>query len=193
MFSSFFKIGLFSFGGGYGMIPIIQNELLAHNWMSNQEFIKIISISEMTPGPIAVNSATFIGYRIGGYAGAALATLGVALPSFILIISTAYILNKHKNHPVLARILYGVKPVVLALIIGAIIFVGNQTLFKTGITREFLKQPAAFGHFFNNIEPSGIFILIISLMMLFLIKASPISVLVISGIIGIIFNYAKII
>ncbi len=175
------------------MIPIIQNELLAHNWISSQEFIKIISISEMTPGPIAINSATFIGYRIGGYAGAALATLGVALPSFILIISTAYILNKHKNHPVLARILYGVKPVVLALIIGAVIFVGNHTLFKTEITKEFFKQPASFFNFFNNIEPSAIFTLAISLMMLFLLKANPISVLIISGIIGIIFNYSGII
>ncbi len=175
------------------MIPIIQNELLAHNWISSQEFIKIISISEMTPGPIAINSATFIGYRIGGYAGAALATLGVALPSFILIISTAYILNKHKNHPVLARILYGVKPVVLALIIGAVIFVGNHTLFKTEITKEFFKQPASFFNFFNNIEPSAIFTLAISLMMMFLLKANPISVLIISGIIGIIFNYSGII
>jgi len=80
---TFSKIGLFCFGGGYGMIPIIEREIVAHNWLTSQEFVNIISISEMTPGPIAINTATFVGYKIGGIPGGMLATVGVVLPSLI--------------------------------------------------------------------------------------------------------------
>jgi chromate transporter len=193
LFTSFFKIGLFSFGGGYGMIPMIQKELQINNWISGQDFIKIISISEMTPGPIAVNTATFIGYKTAGFLGGAVATLGVGLPSFILIISTAYILNKYKTHPLLGRILYGIKPVVLALIIGAIFFVGRNTMFKHEINVNILNQPSPIMYLINNIDPVNVFILIISLLMLLLLKIHPIFVLLISGILGVIFHYIGII
>lgn len=72
LFWAFFKIGLFCFGGGYGMIPLLEREIVTHNWLTSQEFVNIISISEMTPGPIAINTATFIGYKIGGIAGGVL-------------------------------------------------------------------------------------------------------------------------
>jgi chromate transporter len=83
---TFFKIGLFSFGGGYAMIPMIEREIESHGWLSPAEFIDIIAIAEMTPGPIAVNSATFVGFKTAGILGGLFATLGVALPSLLLIL-----------------------------------------------------------------------------------------------------------
>lgn len=83
LFLSFVKIGLFSFGGGYAMIPLIQKEIESHGWLTPSQFIDIIAIAEMTPGPIAINSATFVGYNTAGFLGGAVATFGVALPSLV--------------------------------------------------------------------------------------------------------------
>ena len=86
LFFAFFKIGLFTFGGGYAMIAVIERELIERkNWIKHEEFMDVIAIAESTPGPLAINSATFIGYKMGGVLGAIFATLGVVLPSFIII------------------------------------------------------------------------------------------------------------
>ena len=87
---SFLKIGLFAFGGGYAMIPLIQAEILGQGWLSAQEFANIVAVSQMTPGPIAINAATFVGYRILGLGGAAVATLGVIIPPFVLNFSMLF-------------------------------------------------------------------------------------------------------
>jgi len=94
---TFFKIGLFSFGGGYAMIPMIEKEIEANKWLTSDEFVDIIAISEMTPGPISVNSATFVGYKTAGIFGGMFATLGVALPSLILILIISHFFLSLKN------------------------------------------------------------------------------------------------
>ncbi len=99
LFLSFFKIGLFSFGGGYAMIPLIQKEITRNGWITPSEFVDIIAIAEMTPGPIAVNSATFVGYKTAGLFGGLVATIGVALPSAMLIFLIADFIQKYKTHP----------------------------------------------------------------------------------------------
>ncbi len=86
LFWTFFKIGLFTFGGGYAMLPLIQAEVAAHGWLSTESLLNFVAVSESTPGPFAVNIATYIGSEMGGIPGAACATLGVALPSFIIIL-----------------------------------------------------------------------------------------------------------
>jgi chromate transporter len=189
LFFSFFKIGLFSFGGGYGMIPLIERELMAHSWLSNAVFIKIISVSEMTPGPVAVNTATFVGYKVAGFWGGLIATTGVVMPSFILILGTAYILNKYKSHPLLCSVLNGVKPVVLALIIYAAVFVGRHVLFNDEININNLTVPDPVMNFLNLINPFMLIITAISMIMLFLLKINPILVLLTSGIMGAVFHF----
>jgi len=184
LFITFLKIGLLSFGGGYGMIPVIQKELEIHNWMSPYDFIKIISISEMTPGPIAVNTATFVGYKIAGIFGGALATIGVVLPSFILIMATSSLIFKFKDHPLLEKVLYTIKPVVLALIIAAVIFIGKNTL----LDAEIIKNSGINTNFLNYVDPISIIILIISILMLTVFKINPIIVLLASGIIAVILH-----
>ncbi len=120
LFLSFFKTGAFSFGGGYAMIPLLQSELVdKFAWVSAAEFTDIVTISQMTPGPIAINAATFVGYRVGGVLGGAIATLGVVMPSFIIMSVIYMLVRKYQNSNALNGVIEGVKPIVIALIISA--------------------------------------------------------------------------
>lgn len=129
LFVSFFKIGAFSFGGGYAMIPLIQKEIInRHGYLTLEQFTDIIAIAEMTPGPIAVNSATFVGYRVAGVLGSAVSTFGVVLPSFIVILIIASFFVRFQNHPAVQAVFRGVRPVVIALISVAAVFIGKLSL-----------------------------------------------------------------
>lgn len=187
LFITFFKIGLFSFGGGYGMIPLIEKELQIHNWLSVQEFIRVISISEMTPGPLAINTATLVGYNIAGILGGAFATLGVVLPSLILILAASHFLYNFRSHPLLKKILYGIKPVILALIVVAIIFVGRNTLFKEEVVS--LSDTNTLVNILGFIDPISVAIMVLSALMLIVFKINPILILLASGAAGVILYY----
>ena len=116
LFWSFFKTGLFTFGGGYAMIPVVRQEVVAHGWMTEELFYSFIGVCESTPGPIAINMATYVGSTQGGFLGALLSTLGVVLPSFIIILLIAKFLHNFKYNRFVKAFLDGVKPVVIALI-----------------------------------------------------------------------------
>ena len=120
LYLAFLKIGTFSFGGGYAMLPFIQKEIVEkNNWISSTEFTDIIGISQMTPGPVAINSATFVGYKISGVIGSIVATLGVITTSFILVVIINRILDKFKEFKMVQSALLGMKPALIALIIYA--------------------------------------------------------------------------
>ena len=121
LFVTFFKIGAFTFGGGYAMIPLIQKETVeTHKWITDDDILEIIAIAESTPGPIAINSATFVGYRVCGVFGALMATLGVVLPSFIIISIIAFVLNEFQELRVVQYAFFGIRAGVLALLIKAL-------------------------------------------------------------------------
>lgn len=129
IFLSFLKIGAFSFGGGYAMIPFIEREIVAsHNWLSSKDFVDIIAIAEMTPGPVAINSSTFVGYKIANLGGAIAGTIGVMLVSLILLISAGKYLTNFKDSKSLRSIFTGIRPAVLGLIVCAAISVGKTAL-----------------------------------------------------------------
>jgi chromate transporter len=129
LFISFFKIGAFSFGGGYAMLPLIEEEVIQlNNWITTSEFIDILAISEMTPGPIAINSATFLGYKIAGLMGSAVATFAVTLPSFLIMTIIFLSINKFKDSPYVEWAFEGIRPVVIGLILAAAINIGMTTL-----------------------------------------------------------------
>ncbi|MGF7058873.1 chromate transporter [Brassicibacter mesophilus] len=129
LFISFFKIGAFSFGGGYAMLPFIQEEVIeVHHWLTASEFVDILAIAQMTPGPIALNSATFIGYRLGGIWGSLSATTAVVMPSFIIILTIAHFFNKFKESQNVQWAFKGIRPVVLGLIASAGISVAKGTI-----------------------------------------------------------------
>ena len=131
LFLSFLQVGLFSIGGGYATMPLIQNQVVdLHPWLTLQEFTDLITISQMTPGPIAVNSATFVGIRIAGIPGAIVATLGCITPALILVSLLAYIYNKYKDISVLQNVLSCLRPVVVALILGAGLSILAMVLFN---------------------------------------------------------------
>lgn len=126
LFLSYFKIGAFSFGGGFAMLPLIEEEIVQiHGWMTSAEFIDILAISEMTPGPFAINTATFLGYKVAGVPGSAVATFAVALPSFIVMSLIFYFISKFKDSPYIEWIFSGLRPIVLGLIGAAAITVGR--------------------------------------------------------------------
>ena len=181
---SFIKIGLFSFGGGYAMIPLIQKEIEMHGWISPSEFVDIIAIAEMTPGPIAVNSATFVGYKTAGLLGSMVATIGVALPSLILILAVSGFFFKIQKKPINIMIFYGVRPVITGLIAAAGVFVAETAIFKNDLSVEnfayLFNKPANFFDF------GGIVILVASLVALVKFKIHPILTIAGAGVAGVI-------
>lgn len=121
LFCTFFKIGAFTFGGGYAMIPMIQKETVEKKgWISDEDILEIIAIAESTPGPIAINSATFVGYRTAGFWGAFCATLGVVLPSFVIILAISYVLREFQQLKVVQYAFNGIRAGVLALLFKAL-------------------------------------------------------------------------
>ncbi len=117
LFLVFLKIGAVSFGGGYGMIALVREEVLARGWMDEERFLNFIAVSESTPGPLAVNMATFVGAEQGGFWGSALATLGVVLPSFLLILLIACLLKNLLRYHAVQAFLGGVRPAVVGLVL----------------------------------------------------------------------------
>ena len=166
LFLAFLKIDTFSFGGGYAMLPFIQREIVQNNnWIDVNEFMDIIGISQMTPGPIAINSATFVGYKVLGVLGSIMATLGVIFTSVILISIISKMLEKFKESVVIKAALMGMRPVLIALIIKAFLDLAKESYLD-------LKSLIIAG--------------IIGLVLLSK-KLHPILVIVLAGVIGLIF------
>lgn len=116
-FKTFFKIGLFTLGGGYAMIPIIQEEVVErHKWIDKEQMLDLIAIAQSCPGVFAINISTFVGYKIGKVKGALCTTLGAALPSFLIILLIAIFFRQFQDHPTVAAIFRGIRPAVVALI-----------------------------------------------------------------------------
>ena len=132
LFAVFLEIGAVSFGGGYGMIPMMRDACLSHGFLTEEQFMDFIAVAESTPGPIAVNMATFIGSSQGGVLGAFLATLGVILPAFIIILLIAAILKNLLKYAGVQGFLSGVRPAVAALILATAVVMGLRTVF--GVT-----------------------------------------------------------
>lgn len=127
LFLTFFKIGAFTFGGGYAMIPLIQKEVAdKRKWITEKDILDIIAIAESTPGPIAVNSATFVGFKVAGFWGAFVSTLGVVLPSFAIITVIAYLLKNFSDYKGVKYAFFGIRAGVLALIVKGLVSMYKQ-------------------------------------------------------------------
>ena len=150
LFYTFFLIGLFTFGGGYAMIPMIIEQVTAKGWMTVNELQNFIAVSEMTPGPFAINIATFIGSKVAGIFGSICATLGVVLPSLIIIIIVAIILNKFLKSKYVSAALYGVKPIVMALILSTAITFFLKLQENQKLTVNVLADTQTYGNLIND-------------------------------------------
>ena len=181
LFYTFFKIGLFGFGGGYAMLSMIQGEVVTkHHWITPSEFTDIVAISQMTPGPIGINSATYVGYAAvtdAGYApwigivGAGTATLAVILPSFLLMLTISRLLLRHKNNPIIASIFCGLRPAVVGLLASAALLLMTSENFGSVSTSpfQFIVSILIFISAFVGVK---------------VIRLSPILIILLSGLIG---------
>ena len=131
LFYTFFKIGLFGFGGGYAMLSMIQGEVVTrYDWVSSQEFTDIVAISQMTPGPIGINAATYVGFTsTGSVWGSIIATFAVVLPSFILMLTIRKFFLKYQKHPIVESIFNGLRPAVVGLLASAALVLMNAENF----------------------------------------------------------------
>ena len=134
LFLSFMKIGAFTFGGGYAMIAMIQSEAESQGWLTQEELVDFVALSESTPGPLAVNMATFVGMRTCGVLGAFIATLGIVLPSFVIILIIAKSLERYQKSKSVSGIMSGLKPAVVGMIGAAFISVARTVFFPSGVS-----------------------------------------------------------
>lgn len=176
LFFTFFKIGLFTFGGGYAMLPFIQQEVMLNNWIDEATFVNFVGISESSPGPFAINIATFIGMEKGGWPGAALATLGVVLPSFIVILIVAQFYLKFKNSRIVSGVMSGLKPAAVGLIAAAVITMVVEVLFPA----EFNWNVFADAQIYVSLVIAGL-----GLFLLLKLKKHPILIICVSAVLGI--------
>ena len=160
LFLTFLQIGAVSFGGGYAMISLIREHVLSHNWLSESDFLNMVAVSESTPGPIAVNMATFIGASQGGLLGSFIATLGVVLPSFIIILLIATLIRNLLKYKGVQAFLNGIRPCVIGLILSTSIIL----FFSTVFSMQQFESPI-------SLDIRGLIILFIIFILQFIVKA----------------------
>lgn len=179
LFTMFFRIGLFGFGGGLAMLPLIFQSVQSFGIMTAEEFSNLVALSQVTPGPMAVNAATYVGFNYAGLPGAIVATLGVCLPAFILMMIVYHFVKKFNDSRIVQGVLGGIRPVTVALIGAAVIFV-SETVLAAGplISKKFLEM----GIDYFNLIPICIFAVTIILVGKF--KMKPIRVMILMGIAG---------
>ena len=173
LFFNFFKIGTLGFGGGYAILPLIESIIVKSNaWITSNEFIDLVTISQITPGPILINSATFIGGKEGGVLGAVCATIGSVMPSLIIIICLSILYYKFKSLVVVQTMLKIIKPAVVGLIAAASVGIVINVLFKDSIVN------------INSIDFIGLVLSVVSFILIRYSKINPILVIILSGFIG---------
>ena len=180
LFWSFVQIGLFSIGGGYAAMPLIQHQVVdLHPWLTMTQFADIMAIAEMTPGPIAINSATFVGIQVAGIPGALIATFGCVLPSCAIVMLLGYVYYRYKGLSMVQGVLAGLRPAVIAMIASAGLSLLILALYGS---REITGS-------IWNINPISLLIFGVGIFLLRHFKASPISIMLGAGAAGIILYY----
>lgn len=177
---TFLKIGALTFGGGYAMLPLIQDAVLSHQWLDMQSLVDFIAVSESTPGPLAINMATYVGSEMGGVFGAFCATLGVVLPSFVIILIVAKCFEQFKKNWIVKGCMDGLKPAVVGMISSAVLSVGQTVFAPSGLSLALLTDPATY-------VSLGIFA--VAVFLGFRKKLHPILIICISAALGILFGF----
>ena len=179
LFLTFLKVGAFTFGGGYAMLPLIQSEVAAHGWLSAEELVNFIAVSESTPGPFAVNISTYVGMTVGGLLGSVCATFGVVLPSFVIILLVAKVFDRFRTSRLVSGCMSGLKPAVVGLIGSAMLSVGQTVFFPAGLSGAAFSGASLY-------LSLAVFIL---MAVLAFRKTHPILIICLSAVIGIFCGY----
>lgn len=184
LFLEFLKMGALTFGGGYAMIPFIEETVLRHGWMTTRELVDFIAVSESTPGAFAVNISTYVGSEVGGIIGALLSTLGLVLPPFVIIILIAKVYDRFRKSTIVQGAMLGLKSTVVGLIAATVLSVGMEVFFSQGINLDVFCSA-------NFYVALGIFA--VSLFLLLYKKLNPILVVGISAAAGLLLGYTGVI
>lgn len=188
LFWTFFKIGAVSFGGGYAMIPLIQEEMETFGWISAEEFANVLAVSQMTPGPIATNTATYVGVKIAGVLGSLSATVGVTLPSFFFLIVISRFFIQFKENKLVESVLKTIRPVTIGLVCSAVIFLAQTSLVKSEIELPGLSDTLKgnVSGLISSLQPdyAGIVIFVVILIAIARFKLHPIYAVMLSAILG---------
>lgn len=185
LFWAFFQIGLFSFGGGYAAVPLIQSQIVETNhWMEMSQFADLITIAEMTPGPIIVNSATFVGQQIAGLPGAIICTLGSVMPSLLIVLILSWVYMKFRNLSTVQGILTGLRPAIVALIASAGLSLLVLALFNSSLSEILLSQIETSRSVLSDFRAVEGLLFVGSLVLLRKYKVNPIVIIFGSGIAG---------
>ena len=185
LFLEFLKIGLFTFGGGYAMIPLIKEAVLKHGWMDETQFLNMIGVSEVTPGPIAINMATYVGSTQAGFLGSLICTVGVILPAFVIMLLVSILLKKFMKNRYVQSALGGIKFVAVALIAASALTIFADVLFPYSVQGGVSITPNGTAIKMFIIIVAGYFLLKIILKK----KPGPISIIIMSAIVGLMVNY----
>lgn len=177
LFIEFFKIGAFAFGGGTAMLPLIYQNIEPFGVLSGEDFSDMVALSQVTPGPVAVNAATYVGMKIAGMPGAVIATIGVCIPCFIIMIIVVRLLEKFKGNPYVEGAMTGIRPVTVGLILAAVVFIAEGVLVKGPIVSAQMADPD-----YYNLIPACIFGA--SIVMMSVLKMKPIWVMLIMAAAG---------
>lgn len=182
LYLEFFKIGLFSIGGGLATLPFLQQLIVKYAWITQEELLNMIAISESTPGPIGINTATFVGNTTAGLFGGIVSTLGIITPSIIIIIIIAHFLKKFKESEAVEAIFKGIRPAVAGLIASVGLSVAKITLFNT---ESYLKTKSIG----NLIEMKSLFLFFFIFLLMSKTNKHPILYIIIAGVLGVIFKF----
>ncbi len=184
LFLEFFKMGALTFGGGYAMIPFIEETVLRHEWMTTRELVDFIAVSESTPGAFAVNISTYVGAEVGGILGAICATFGLVLPPFLIILLIAKVYEKFKKNTLVQGAMLGLKSTVVGLIAATVLSVGKEVFFSGGISAQVFTT----ANFYISLV-----IFAVALFLLLYKKLNPILIIAGSAAVGILAGYTGLI
>lgn len=179
LFYTFFRIGIIGFGGGMAILPLIYQSVLEFSDMAPEEFANLFAISQATPGPIAVNAATFVGFKVAGVAGSAAATIGVATPSFILIALVVKFMSKYRDNKVMDGAFEGIRPVTVGMIAAGALFIGETALLKVDLADIGSLQELVHG--FDLIP---VLIMLVTFVLVSKFKVSAVKLIIIMAVVG---------
>lgn len=179
LFYTFFRIGIIGFGGGMAILPLIYQSVLTFSDMAPEEFANLFAISQATPGPIAVNAATFVGFKVAGVAGSAAATIGVATPSFILIALVVKFMSKYRDNKIMDGAFKGIRPVTVGMIAAGALFIGETALLKVD-----LAEIGSLQELVQGFDLIPVLIMIVTFILVSKFKVSAVKLILIMAVVG---------
>ena len=179
LFYIFFKVGLVGFGGGYAILPMIYQDVQTFGIISADEFSNLVALSQVTPGPIAINAATYVGFKSAGLLGAIVASVGVSMPSLIIIMIVMTFINRFRENSIVQAVLAGIKPATVGLMASAFLFMLSTAL---------LRGHLSINNLFDNIDIVAIIIFILTLCLIRFTKMGAISLTLIGGLLGVVIS-----